>query len=145
MFSFFHAGSLDSASLTNAVNLRLRSFLHPGSCFAYASLQPQILGYCACCERSYLAALQSSTQFPPRCTHWYPVRFGKFFLLQESTWNAQSLMSDSSQHRGLQPTRLLCPLGFSRQEYWSGLPFPLPGDLPDPGLNLHLFCRQADS
>ena len=24
-------------------------------------------------------------------------------------------------------------LGFSRQEYWSGLPFPLPGDLPDPG------------
>ena len=23
-------------------------------------------------------------------------------------------------------------VGFSRQEYWSGLPFPLPGDLPDP-------------
>ena len=29
--------------------------------------------------------------------------------------------------------------GFSRQEYWSGLPFPSPGDLPDPGL---LYCRQ---
>ena len=26
-------------------------------------------------------------------------------------------------------------MGFSRQEYWSGLPFPSPGDLPDPGLN----------
>ena len=26
------------------------------------------------------------------------------------------------------------PLGFSRQEYWSGLPFPPPGDLPDPGI-----------
>ena len=25
-------------------------------------------------------------------------------------------------------------LGFSRQEYWSGLPFPTPGDLPDPGI-----------
>ena len=25
-------------------------------------------------------------------------------------------------------------MGFSRQEYWSGLPFPSPGDLPDPGL-----------
>ena len=25
-------------------------------------------------------------------------------------------------------------VGFSRQEYWSGLPFPLPGDLPDPGI-----------
>ena len=27
-------------------------------------------------------------------------------------------------------------LGFSRQEYWSGLPFPPPGDLPDPGIEL---------
>ena len=26
-------------------------------------------------------------------------------------------------------------MGFSRQEYWSGLPFPSPGDLPDPGKN----------
>ena len=25
-------------------------------------------------------------------------------------------------------------IGFSRQEYWSGLPFPLPGDLPNPGI-----------
>ena len=25
-------------------------------------------------------------------------------------------------------------LGFSRQEYWSGLPGPFPGDLPDPGI-----------
>ena len=26
-------------------------------------------------------------------------------------------------------------MGFSRQEYWSGLPFPSPGDLPNPGTN----------
>ena len=25
-------------------------------------------------------------------------------------------------------------MGFSRQEYWSGLPFPFPGDLPNPGV-----------
>ena len=25
-------------------------------------------------------------------------------------------------------------MGFSRQDYWSGLPFPHPGDLPDPGV-----------
>ena len=25
-------------------------------------------------------------------------------------------------------------MGFSEQEYWSGLPFPTPGDLPDPGI-----------
>ena len=27
----------------------------------------------------------------------------------------------------------LLSMGFSRQEYWSELPFPFPGDLPDPG------------
>ena len=27
-------------------------------------------------------------------------------------------------------------MGFPRQEYWSGLPFPPPGDLPDPGIEL---------
>ena len=26
------------------------------------------------------------------------------------------------------------PMGFSRQEYWNGLPSPPPGDLPDPGI-----------
>ena len=30
-------------------------------------------------------------------------------------------------------------MGFSRQEYWSGVPFPPPEDLPDQGLNLHLL------
>ena len=34
-------------------------------------------------------------------------------------------------------------LGFSRQEHWSGLPFPSLGDLPDPGMNPGLLhCRQ---
>ena len=27
------------------------------------------------------------------------------------------------------------PMGFSRQEYWSGVPFPMPGDLSHPGVN----------
>ena len=34
-------------------------------------------------------------------------------------------------------------VGFSRQEYWSGWPFPPPGDLPEPGLNLGLFTPPA--
>ena len=33
--------------------------------------------------------------------------------------------------------------GFSRQEYWSGLPFPSPGDLPDPGINPRSPAFQA--
>ena len=36
---------------------------------------------------------------------------------------------------GLYPTRLLCPWGLSREEYWSGLPCPPPGDPPDPGID----------
>ena len=32
-------------------------------------------------------------------------------------------------------------LGFSRQEYWSGLSFPSPGDLPDPGVS-HIGGRR---
>ena len=36
-------------------------------------------------------------------------------------------------------------MGFSRQEYWSGLPFPSPGDLPDPGIELRPPVLRADS
>ena len=32
--------------------------------------------------------------------------------------------------------------GFSKQGYWSGLPFPSPGDFPAQGLNPSLHCRQ---
>ena len=36
-------------------------------------------------------------------------------------------------------------MGFSRQEYWGGLPFPSPGDLPDLGIKLRCPVLQADS
>ena len=36
-------------------------------------------------------------------------------------------------------------MGFSRQEYWSGLPFPSPGDLPDPGIQPRFPALQTDS
>ena len=32
-------------------------------------------------------------------------------------------------------------MGFSRQEYWSRLPFPSPGDLPDPGTETRFLPR----
>ena len=42
---------------------------------------------------------------------------------------------------------LLTPLfmEFSRQEYWSGLPFPSPGDLANPGIEPGSLALQADS
>ena len=36
-------------------------------------------------------------------------------------------------------------MGFSRQEYWSGVPFPSPGDLPDPGIEPRSPALQADA
>ena len=58
---------------------------------------------------------------------------------------AQSLkvMSNSLQPHGLQPTEILCPWGFSRQEYWSGLACSPPGHLPNPGIKPSLLhCRR---
>ena len=36
-------------------------------------------------------------------------------------------------------------MGFSRREYWSGLPFPSPGDLPDPEIEPKSPALQAGS
>ena len=36
-------------------------------------------------------------------------------------------------------------IGFSKQEYWSGLPFPSPGDLPNPGIEPVSPAFQADA
>ena len=36
-------------------------------------------------------------------------------------------------------------MGFSRQDYWSGLPFPSPGDLPNPGIEPGSSALQAKS
>src|SRR5574337_976659 len=36
-------------------------------------------------------------------------------------------------------------MGFSRQEYWNGLPFPSPGDLPNPGIEPRSPALRADA
>ena len=70
---------------------------------------------------------------PARCpwgrTSWGRRSWETFILL----WFSHSIVSD-----GLQPYSAVCQaslsMGFSRQEYWSGLPCPSPGDLLDPGV-----------
>ena len=68
------------------------------------------------------------------------VVYSSFILESESC----SVMSDS-----LPPWTVArkAPLSmeFSRQEYWSGLPFPSPGDLPNPGIKSRSPALQADS
>ena len=55
------------------------------------------------------------------------------------------VMSDSLLPYGLQPARLLCPWGLSRQEYWSGLLCPPPGDLSYLGIEPRSPALQAAS
>ena len=54
---------------------------------------------------------------------------------------AKSLQSHFTLCHGQSPLSM----GFSRQEYWSGLPFPSPWDLPDPGIELGSPAWQVDS
>ena len=42
------------------------------------------------------------------------------------------------------PPQAPFPMGFSRQEYWNGLPFPSLGDLPNPGIKPMSPALQAD-
>ena len=56
-----------------------------------------------------------------------------------------SVVSNSLQLHGLQPAMVLCPLGFSRQELWSGLPCPPPGNLHNPGIKPRCPALQVDS
>ena len=58
---------------------------------------------------------------------------------------SHSVVPDSLGPHGLQPAGLRCPWGFSRQEYWSGLPCPPPGDLPNPGIKPRSPTLQVDS
>ena len=65
------------------------------------------------------------------------------YILRDSV--SRSVMPYSLWPHVLQPTRLLCPWDFPGQGYWSGLPFPSPGDLPNPGPEPRSPALQADS
>ena len=47
---------------------------------------------------------------------------------------SRSVVCDSSRSHGLKGRQAPLSMGFSKQEYWSGLPCPPPGDLSDPGV-----------
>ena len=58
---------------------------------------------------------------------------------------SRSVMFDSLRLHGRYPAQAPLSMEFSRQEYWSGLPFPYQGDLPYPGIDLGSLALQADS
>ena len=66
-------------------------------------------------------------------------------------WTMYTVKVKSPRHVRLfaTPRTVACQaplsMGFSRQEYWSGLPFPSPGDLPDPGIKPGSPALRADA
>ena len=58
---------------------------------------------------------------------------------------SRSVLPNSLQPHGLYLIRVLCPLGFSRQEYCNGLPCPPPGTLPNPGIEPRAPALPVDS
>ena len=62
----------------------------------------------------------------------------------ESESEIRSVMSDSA-NPWTAARKASLSMEFSRQEYWSGLPFPSPGDLPYPGIEPGSSALQADS
>ena len=64
--------------------------------------------------------------------------------LKDACLLGHSIMSDSATPWTVAHQAPLS-VGFSRQEYWSGLPFLSPGDLPDPGIEPLCTVLQVDS
>ena len=73
--------------------------------------------------------------------HWNPASAS----FSESLLLSLSVVSDSLWPHGLQPARLCSPWGFSWQDYWGGLPWPPPGNLPNPGIKSRSPALQVDS
>ena len=78
----------------------------------------------------------TSVVCPGPLATWAAVLAGQICTWKWGCWAvlSRSVVSDSLQPQGLYPARLLCPRGFSRQEYWSGFQCSPPGDLPNPGI-----------
>ena len=72
---------------------------------------------------NFLAQLFSLFNLP------IPTKVLPFLRKKEERKWSRSVVSDSLRPYQAPPSK-----GFSRQEYWSGWPFPSPGDLPDPGI-----------
>ena len=68
------------------------------------------------------------------------------YLKKSESEVSRSVVSDSLRPHGLTVAYQAPPsMGFSRQECWSGLPFPSPGDFPDTGIEPRSPALRADA
>ena len=79
---------------------------------------------------------------PPKI---FPVIFWEPYTVCVCAWKCLLLFSPSVVSDSLRPYQAPLSMGFSKQEYWCGLSFPSPGDLPDTGIKPLSPGWQADS
>ena len=89
------------------------------------------------------------TPIPPALSRdHHPSAQSQVFSWKKEAWvkveSTRSGISDSVTPGTVAPPTPLS-MGFSRQEYWSGEPFPSPGDLPNPGMEPRSPTLQVDS
>ena len=99
-----------------------------------------------------IGASTSASVLPKDIQGWFPLGLTGLISLQSKGLSRVfscvavfccSVVSNSLWPHG--PHQAPPSLGFSREEYWSGLPYPPPGDLPNPGIEPRSPALQEDS
>ena len=139
--TFWHQGRQYKGVMTKA------EYIH-SLAQVFSSSPADTLDLDKCLQRGLLCTLQQVQQRPwphemPAAPH--PAHQFSALTTRNVFVLSRSVMSDSLRPHGLQPTRLLCPWGFSRLEYQSGLPCPPPRHLPNPGIEPRSPALHADS
>ena len=117
-----------------------------------SSLDLQIVPYCWVLTRSLFVCVcvcgerENSSQFSDvsslKDTNPIALVLHRYDFVCAVCWVAL-VVSDSVPPYGLIACQAPLSMGFSRQEHWSGLPCPPPGDLPDPGIEPASFTSPA--
>ena len=99
-----------------------------------------VLGTAAAAHPSPKSPVKSSSHqlYPEACRA--ELRHGVLSLSQGDQVNSAYRKVKSLSHVQLFVNLWTVSMGFFRQEYWRGLPFPSPGDLPEPGIEPSLPC-----
>ena len=124
--------------------------VHPNSCplswWCHPVISSSVIPFSSCPQ-----SLPASGSFP--MSRFFTIRWPKY-------WSFSFSISPSSEYSGLTsfridwldlavPWTVICQvplsIGFSRQEYWSGLPLPSPGEPPNPGIEPRSPILQADA
>ena len=119
-----------------------------------ASSQPNCFKTADCCtSHGFSGAWNPGAQTQPRKNHLASHSIGTVFPEWEISGVKAKCWPHACQARVVKTKTLsnycsyqaLRSMGFSRREYWSGLPFPSPGDLPNPGIEPGSPALQTDA